>query len=265
MSLFKETICNEKIAFQNGFLQNVDPRAKSFCAAIMLIVVLTARSSVEVGLIYAVTVLLASISSIRLSFYLKRTLLFVPLFSFLIIIPSIFNFVTPGEPVLQLTFLKLHFAITRQGIDSAILFFLRVLSSVSIVILLVLTTPSHTLLKVLRLFRVPQLFVMTIGMTYRYIFLLLDNIQNTYSAIKSRIGFVNSTGKGRKIVGATIAGLWLKSYRLQSQVYNAMISRGYTGEPKIMDELKIGRTDIIIIIFTILSLAGTLCLNHFLY
>lgn len=265
VTLLKETISNEEIAQTNGFLQKCDPRAKCFCVLIALTGVLATRSAAVLSLIYLFTVFLSLISSVRLSYFLKRTLLFVPLFSFLIISPSVFSFVTPGDPVCQIEIFSMNISVTRQGIGSAILFFMRVLSSVSLVILLVLTTPSPVLLKVLRIFRVPQLFVMILGMTYRYIYLLLDNIQNTFTAIKSRTGYVKSTRKGQRIVGLTIASLWMNSYRMQSQVYNAMISRGYTGEPKIIDEFRMRKTDVLIITFTLISFAGIICVNHFFH
>jgi cobalt/nickel transport system permease protein len=138
---------------------------------------------------------------------------------------------------------------------------MRVLASVSLSILLVLTTRHHVLLKTLRVFKIPQLFVMTMGMTYRYIYLLLDIVQNTFIAIRSRVGFVTSTKTGRRIVGANMAGLWLKSYRMQTLVLDAMLSRGYTGEPKILHAFHARTTDFLMLIAAAAALTGTLWLN----
>jgi energy-coupling factor transporter transmembrane protein EcfT len=104
---------------------------------------------------------------------------------------------------------------------------------------------------------------MTMGMTYRYIYLLLDIVQNTFIAIKSRVGFVTSAKTGRRVVTTNMAGLWLKSYRLQTQVYNAMLARGYTGEPQVLDDFRARTTDFILLASTILGLIGTLWLNHY--
>ena len=46
--------------------------------------------------------------------------------------------------------------------------------------------------------------------------------------------------------------LWLKSYRLQNQVSDAMVSRGYTGEPKVLDEFGAHAIDFILLSFSIL-------------
>jgi cobalt/nickel transport system permease protein len=263
ISLLKETVSNDEVASRDGFLQKRDPRLKCLSIVLLLFSVLSTRSVLVLGAIYLLAIALALISAIKIGAFLKRTLFFIPLFSLFIVIPAIFSFVTPGESVAAVTLGSFDIAITRQGIDSATIFFLRVLASVSLAVVLVLTTRHHVLLKVLRSFRIPQIFVMTMSMTYRYIYLLLDIAQNTFIAIKSRVGFIHSTRSGQKIVGANISGLWLKSYRLQTQVYSAMISRGYTGEPRILEDFQAHIIDFIVLISSVAVFAGTIWLNQF--
>jgi cobalt/nickel transport system permease protein len=221
------------------------------------------KSVVELSVLYLMVIALVGVSSIGLWFFLERTLLFVPIFSLCIVAPAIFNVVTPGEPLVTFKLLPWTLSITRQGVDSAIIFFMRVLDSVSVAVLLVITTRQHVLLKVLRVFRVPQLFVMTMGMTYRYIFLFLDMIQKMFVAIKSRVGFISSSKTGRNVVSAHIAGVWLRSYRLQSQVYDAMASRGYAGEAYVLEEFEANAVDLILIFLALCALIGTLWMNRF--
>ena len=232
---------------------------------ILLCCVLVSKSVIVLSGFYLTAIILAFVSSISLGFFLKRTLLFVPLFSFFIVVPAIFSPITPGDSVFSFTVFSHHVSITRQGLGFAMIFFMRVLASVSFAMLLVLTTRHHVLLKVLRLFKVPQVFVMTMGMCYRYIYLFLDTIQKTFCAIKSRVGFVSSTKAGQKIAAMNMAGLWLKSYRMQTQVYDAMLSRGYTGEPKVLEEFKAGTIDGVLLTFSLLTLAGTLWMNRFIH
>lgn len=264
IALLKETVSNEEIASRKGFLQGCDPRLKMLTIAILLVSVVSTRSILVLSIMYAVDLILAVSSSITIGLFLKRTLLFIPIFSLCIVLPAIFNAVTPGDPLLSFNLHVYTLSITRQGIDSAAIFFMRVLVSVSLAILLILTTRHHVLLKVLRIFKVPQLFVMTMGMTYRYIYLLLDGVQNTFIAIKSRVGFVTSTSNGRKMVASNMAGLWIKSYRLQTQVYYAMLSRGYTGEPRVLKDFSARSTDFVFLAFSIATLIGILWQNQFL-
>jgi cobalt/nickel transport system permease protein len=41
--------------------------------------------------------------------------------------------------------------------------------------------------------------------------------------------------KGQRIVAWKIANLWERSQQLNEEVYNAMLSRGYSGEPKVLE------------------------------
>jgi cobalt/nickel transport system permease protein len=80
-------------------------------------------------------------------------------------------------------------------------------------------------------------------MCYRYIYLFVGIIENTYLAIKSRVGSVVHYKKGQRIVALKIATLWQRSYQLNEEVYNAMLSRGYTGEARLLEEFKVGVKD----------------------
>jgi cobalt/nickel transport system permease protein len=265
INFLKETVSHEEIASRKGFLQSSDPRLKCLSIVLLLLSVLSSKNPLELVAIYCGTLTLTLCSSITLGFFLKRTLLFIPLFSLFIVIPAIFSPVTPGDSILDLVLGTHTVSITRQGIDSALIFFLRVLDSVSLTVLLVISTRHHVLLKVLRIFKIPALFVMTLSMTYRYIYLLLEIVQNTFIAIKSRVGYASNTKTGRRIIGANMASLWLKSYRLQTQVYNAMLSRGYTGEPRVLDEFNAHTFDYFMLIGAITVFIGTLWLNYFTY
>ena len=232
LSFLKESIFSDEFAAKRGLLQLLDERLKVLLFLGLLLSVLFSKSIFFIVCVYALCLLLTALSSINFGFFLKRTWIFIPLFSLFIAIPALFDIFSPGEPVLSFSIFRAQLNITRQGILGAGFFFLRVLTSVSLCVLLVLTTRHYALLKVLRVFKVPQVFVMTLGMCYRYIYLFLDIIYNTYMAIKSRVGTLHSIKKGQRIVTWNIASLWQRSIKLNEEVYKAMVSRGYSGEPK---------------------------------
>ena len=265
VSLLRETIAAETISSRNGFLQRRDPRLKIVAVIVLLAAVLLAKNIVMVVALYCVCLAVAAFSSAGLRYFLKRTFLFIPLFALVVALPALFSPITPGEPVVSFTLLSWQIAVTRQGVDTAFLFFMRVLASVSFAVLLVITTKQHALLKALRVFHVPRLFVVTIGMCYRYLFLLLDIIQDTFVAIRSRAGFVTSPKTGRRVIALNMASLWLRSYRLHSQVYDAMISRGYTGEPAVLNDFRARKGDYLFLTASLLILIGTLWLNRFFH
>ena len=265
VSLLKESVeCNET-ACAEGLLQRCDPRCKLLFTVLMLFCVLASKSIMALCVLYFVTLIFVALSSENILRFLKRTLFFIPVFSLFIVLPSVFDFVTPGEAVLSFVLFGWHLTVTRQGLASAGILLMRVLDSVSLCALLMLTTRHHALLKTLRMFKVPQLFIMILAMTWRYIYLLLDIVQKSFLAIKSRVGYVTSAKNGRRVIGANLGFLWLKSYRLQTQVYDAMLSRGYTGEPKILDDFHMRVVDGMLLASSIFFLAGTVCLNHYIH
>jgi len=63
---------------------------------------------------------------------------------------------------------------------------MRVATCVSAVVLLFVTTPQQVLFKSLRSVGVPKIYVLTLEMAYRYIFLLMDMVREMYAAKKAR-------------------------------------------------------------------------------
>lgn len=238
VSFLKETLFSDDIALEEGFLQSIDPRIKTLSFALFLLLTLFIKSIPLLALLYLVCLLLARSSKVHLGFFLKRTWVFIPLFSLFIAIPALFNIFTPGDPLFVFKLWGIKLIITRQGLSGAILFVMRVVTSVSFVILLGLVTRHNELLSVLRIFKVPAVFVMTLGMCYRYIYLFAEIIENTYLAIKSRVGIKLHYKKGQRIVAWNIANLWQRSRQLNEEVYKAMLSRGYAGEPRLLDEFR---------------------------
>jgi cobalt/nickel transport system permease protein len=63
-----------------------------------------------------------------------------------------------------------------------VVFVARVGVSVSLAVLLVIVTPWSDLLKSLQALRVPQVFILLLSMTYRYIFLFLHSANGMFEA-----------------------------------------------------------------------------------
>ena len=83
------------------------------------------------------------------------------------------------------------------------------------------------------------------------------------SWLVSRVGSVRGGKDGRRAVGWGAGNLWLKSYRLHGAVYDAMVSRGYSGEPVTLERFRPRARDGILLATAILILAGTLWLNRY--
>jgi len=261
LSFLKESIFAEEYASKPGFLQSLDPRIKIISIFLLIIATVLTRSIAVSCVLYALCLILAYFSEVKISFFLKRTWIFIPLFSLFIAIPALFNIFSPGEALFSMSLIGHKLNITRQGIMGAALFVTRVTASVSFAVLLSLTTRHFDLLKVLRIFGIPQVFVMTLGMCYRYIYLFLEVAQNTYLAIKSRVGTRVHYKRGQRMVAWNMASLWLRSYHLNEAVYQAMLSRGYTGEPAVFEDFKTRWVDWVWLFMTGLFFVALICLN----
>ena len=262
LSFLKESIFADEFASQKGFLQSLDPRIKTATFFLFILQILLTKNVIILLCIYAACLLLTQISKISLGFFLRRTWIFIPLFSLFIAIPAIFSIFTPGEALITFNLLGLKLTITHQGLSGAALFVMRVITSVSFAVLLSITTKHFELLKVLRVFRIPQIFVMTIGMCYRYVYLFVEIIENTYLAIKSRVGTIIHYSKGQHIVAWNIAYLWQRSYQLNEDVYKAMLSRGFRGEPVALNDFKAKVIDWVWLSIVILISVVLFYLNH---
>jgi cobalt/nickel transport system permease protein len=262
LSFLKGAIFADEYASKKGLLQSLDPRIKTLTFLLFIMQILLAKNLFILLCLYTLCLVLTLCSKINLGFFLKRTWIFIPLFSLLIAIPALFNIVTPGEPLVAFQIAGQKLSITRQGLFGAALFLMRVTTSVSFAVLLSVTTKHFELLKVLRVVRIPQVFVMTLGMCYRYIYLFVEIIENTYLAIKSRVGITVHYKKGQHIVAWNIAYLWNRSYQLNEEVYKAMLSRGYRGEPVIMDDFKTTVKDGLWVCFVVIISALLIYLDY---
>jgi cobalt/nickel transport system permease protein len=235
--VLRQALFNEEIARQPGLLQRVDPRVKLVSLVLLLVAAGLARNLPVLLGLYAGTLLLAAGSRLSLSFFVKRVWLFIPIFTGIVVIPATFSFVTPGHVVVGLGRWFGHdVGLTQQGLTTAGLLVVRVATSISLVVLLTLTTPWPRLLAALRAVFVPQLFVLVIGMAYRYIFVLLGTVEDMYVARKARtIRAGQDTRAGQRFVGASAGALFGKAHELSEEVHHAMIARGFRGEVRALD------------------------------
>ncbi len=246
----KRAIFAERYAREPGLLQAIDPRVKLVTFLVLLLLAAWTRRLDVLGGLYLLTLGLAIASRIPIDFFVKRVWLFIPIFAGMVALPAIFNVVTPGKPlftVLTLVgapcFLPAQIFVTEQGLYGALIFILRVATSVSIAVLLVLTTRWTRLLKALGVLRFPQIGILVLGMTYRYIFLFLHNMESIFLARRSRtVGRSNWQEKERWLA-ASIGSLLGKSYHMSNEVYLAMVSRGWNGRPVLSDHFTLCRRD----------------------
>ena len=214
----------EEISARNGLFQSLDARVKVISVFALLLSVSLSHNLFVIGVIYLLVLIFGLVSAIPADFLIKRVWLALPFFTGMIVLPALF--VTPGPALLQL---PLGLVITQTGLNTVLFLLLRVSTSVSLTLLLILTTPWNTVLSALSILRVPDVFILILGMTYRYIYLLLRVANDMFLSRKSRVVGRLSTSDNQKMLGAISATLLSKSLNMSSEVYLAMLSRGFRG------------------------------------
>jgi len=234
-------VFSEENARRDGFLQRRDPRVKIVSFIALVVAAGLSRDWRVLAALYALA--LVGVIAARLDFwpFVRRVWLGIPLFSGIVVLPSIF-FIHGRE----LFHVPLGFATltaTSAGLGAAGVFVLRVAVSVSFAVLLVLSTRWADILKSLRFFRVPTLFVLILGMTYRYIFLVLHTVNGMFLARKSRIVAHTSGKEQRWWIVSSLGVLMSRSFRMSDDVYQAMLARGFTGHIRTFQEYRMGAVD----------------------
>jgi cobalt/nickel transport system permease protein len=214
----------EEISARKGFFQSLDARVKVVSVFALLLSVSLSHNLFVIGGLYILVFVLAWFSAIPADFFIKRVWLALPFFTGTIALPALF--ITPGP---ALAHLPLGLVITQTGVNTVLFLLLRVSTSVSLTLLLILTTPWNTVLSALNILRVPDVFILILGMTYRYIYLLLRVANDMFLSRKSRVVGHLSTSENQKMLAAISATLLNKSLDLSGEVYLAMQSRGFRG------------------------------------
>ena len=221
------------------------PRQVAFCKAsiralkaigLLLLVVATAttRSLAVIIALFALAVILALLSNVPIRRLAVRVWIGVLFFTGSIALPAIF--ITPGAALVHLPLL--HWPITMQGLKAALYLLTRVETATTFSVLLVLCTPWNHVLKALRVLCIPVIFVVILGITYRYIFVLLQTAADMFESRQSRLVGKLDGADQRRLAAASVGVLLGKSIQLSSEVYLAMLSRGYRGELYTLDDFK---------------------------
>jgi cobalt/nickel transport system permease protein len=220
------------LASQGGVLQLIDPRVKVAGLLGLIIGVAASHRLLAIGIAFLAALILALLSRIPLSRLAAGIWTPVVFFTGMIAIPAIF--LTPGQPRVTLGALR----ITDAGLRSAEFVIARAGTSATLAGLLVLTTAWPSVLKALRTFRCPVVLVAMLGMTYRYIFVMLNTACEMFESRKSRTVGVLSPSERRRLAASAAGVLLSKSVQLSGEVHLAMQSRGFRGEVYLIHEFR---------------------------
>ena len=224
----------EQLAARSGLLQHLDPRIKTLGLLLLVVTAVFVKSLVALAGLFTFATALALASQITLGRLAAQVWISVLLFTGMLAVPAIF--LVPGDAVALVPFLD--WTITRQGLRGAAFVIGRAETAATFALLVILTTPWPHVLKALRSLGVPLVLVAILGMTHRYIFVLLESGVQMFEAKRSRVIGPLPGPERRRMAMASVAVLLGKALHLATEVHLAMIARGYRGEVRLLDDFR---------------------------
>jgi cobalt/nickel transport system permease protein len=232
--MFEELL--EDIAQENG-LREVSPYPKIATALGAILLCLFSGS-------FVAPVAIALILSCGILFLARvdaRTYgeLFVAPFSFALTSVAVILLLAGGtNPLWSWSPLPwLSLSLTPGSINTAALVLSRVLGGMSALIFIAVTTPMTDLFMVMRRARVPEPVLDLAMMIYRAIFMILDQLIQTYQAQRMRLGysgFRESVRTFADLCGSVFIGSWIAG----EDLVRAMDARCYRGMFAMQGEIR---------------------------
>lgn len=122
----------------------------------------------------------------------------------------------------------IRLALAVENVPVAINLFLRNISSVMCLYILMSTTPLHHILYGLKSLHCPKVLSEMITIVYKYIFIFIDFGTHIYRSQNARLGYVNYK-QGMKSFALMIGAIFNKSMQHGQALFRNLEARGYQG------------------------------------
>jgi cobalt/nickel transport system permease protein len=234
-----EVLQNEELAARPGLLQRLDPRIKLLTLVLFAVTASLVHSVWVLVALIGVTSVLAAASRVGVGSFERKVWASAGLLAFLLAAPSAMQIFTPGPVVVPLG----PFSLTEPGLMGAATLTTRVVAAAGFALLVVWTMRWSDLLKALSAMRLPDVVVATLAMTQKQILTLLRTVEQIHLARESRTLTRGSARANRAWVTERMAFVVRKSMKTADDVYDAMLSRGFTGAMPSLVKLRLRPRD----------------------
>lgn len=233
-------------ASREGVFQKVDARIKLlFLISFLILISLKAEILPEIA-IGLFLFFLMRLSRLKVTQLYRKIIPLSLVFGLLVALPSALNLFKPGEVTLPLLHLPKSYelwiysipqtiGLTKEGLHGLGMLTLRLFNSLTLTLLILYTTPFQEIIRALKLFKVPDAFLIVFTLTYKYLFLFAKIVEEMHLAKKSRLLREPNAREGRRWAVGRIAFLYRKTRRRAEEVYQAMLSRGLSDRIQIQE------------------------------
>jgi cobalt/nickel transport system permease protein len=234
-----------------SIFRNIDARVL-LPSAFVVILALSATTRWYVpGTVFVVVALITMYTVHSRKSYLKLLMYPITIALFLLVVQAY----TYGSTVV----LTVIWPVYAEGIASGWLLAMRVLASVSILLLLVESKSQLELIEALRWFKMPVEMRNLMSLMFRYVSVISEEFTTMFHAQQARLGYSAKLSWYKKINNlATIAGMLLiRSYDRSYRVMMSMMARGYTQNVDMGGKFeRFARKDYMFAAFALVIIAG---------
>ncbi len=244
--------------YSQSRIHNLDPRVKVLVTVTFILsnAILPDGSWPAFALAWLVLLFANDQSNLGLEFTFKRS--FVALPFALVAVSAIFS--PLGDPLAEWNLGFITLIPTDFGLIRFMSILVRSWLSVQMAILMVATTKFPDLIHAFEHLKVPRILTTVIAFLYRYLFVLTDEGFRLLRARDARSAGLPGNKSGGSIqwrartTGSMVGQLFLRSYERSDRIYQAMISRGYTGHIRTLNPHQMDQMDWIVLVFSLIIL-----------
>ncbi|HEX3152669.1 MAG TPA: cobalt ECF transporter T component CbiQ [Gemmataceae bacterium] len=213
----------QHLAPRDSLLARRDPRWRLIAFTIAIVGVALLRDIWPVAIALAIALLLAFIGRVSGRWYRARIgFLLFALVPFLIVVPFVID---RGERLWE--WRSLH--VTDSGLLLAATLAMKTIALVTLAVTLFASAPLHVNLAAAGRLGVPKLLILLTLLTYRYVFLLLEEFSRLRIALRVR-GFRNAmNAHSYRTIGQVTGTLLVRGSDRADRVAHAMRCRGFDG------------------------------------
>jgi cobalt/nickel transport system permease protein len=244
-------------ARRDNVVQRQDSRVKvavTLCG--FMAVVFSSRPVFPVMVFFLVFSILMGLK-IPLRLLIRR---YLPAAGITLMLMVLHGFMIGSDPLPSLSLGGWELTLYQEGVDRGVLIGSRVIGAFSLLLMLGFVTPAHDIFRALHWFRIPKEWVEIALMTYRYIFVLLDDASDIATAQKIRLGYVGFT-RSLGSMGLLVGSVLVCSLDQSLRTHEAMTARAYTGEMPFvpMGRLELKAIGVIVLAVAVTALAYLAC------
>lgn len=235
-----------------SFVQRLDPRWKLAALLLASLAFALLRSWGPATAALAVALVLVLLARLPAVWYVRRLATAVFFFAvFLIWLPLV---VEQGDAQIDLGMVTL----SLTGLLRLVALSAKLAAMISLMLVLIATTPLPDTFKAAHSLLIPGLLIQLVLLTYRYVFLLMEEFARLRTALRVR-GFRNRANlHSYRTIGQVAGTLLVRSHERSERVAQAMNCRGFDGRFRSLSDFRTGWADGIFFAITFAFAGGLL-------